>query len=220
MISRTMKYIKLYEELEGFEKVWEEDEPSRSDNNLYYKFLKMNNIIYLVEKYSKDKTIFYNNYIVKGNFMPELIEISNVDLKNIFRSIIPFVIYFNKDFEYCYFERLPKNIKNIVKKSYDIYESFDFEETWIDDESEKNIEIDLTNVKLGKSGPEFNVLDKVIIKNKYRSFNNQIGYVIDYDGDFSAYLIYFINNIGLSYTYNNIPRGHVWWVHYTELKKI
>ncbi len=114
-----------------------------------------------------------------------------------------------------------------------LYEKFedDFEETWIDDES--SLEIDISNVKLGKDGPEFKVLDKVkVIVDIYADYSyapkinlyNKIGYVIDCNTN-NEYLIYFIENVN-GHDGNNvikkysIPFGHGWWINSYNLKKI
>ncbi len=72
----------------------------------------------------------------------------------------------------------------------------EFEEIWLD---EPEIEIYLTGVKLGKGGPEFNLLDKVIVNNFhndfYKNINNKIGYIIDYFDYDNTYLIYFIEKV-------------------------
>ncbi len=95
-----------------------------------------------------------------------------------------------------------------------LYENIDFEETWIDD---PNLEIDISNVKLGKDGQKFKVLDKVI--SKEISTHNKIGYIIDHNNVY--YLVYFIDNIGnTSGEYLNVPEGHGMWIIYDNLKKI
>ncbi len=104
-----------------------------------------------------------------------------------------------------------------------LYENFDFEETWIDEPIDKyNSEIDLSKIKLGKGGPKFNVLDKVIVIGKIPKLYNQIGYIIDYQdmGIYDIHLIYFINDVEGYSGYNNIPDGHGWWLNSEFLKKV
>ncbi len=91
----------------------------------------------------------------------------------------------------------------------------EFEEIWID---EPELEIDLSKVKFGKSGPNFNVLDKVIVNNFYKNVNNKIGYIIDYFDYDNTYLIYFIEKfLKLEETpvrckKYNIPNGYTLWI--------
>ncbi len=111
-------------------------------------------------------------------------------------------------------------------KHIKLYENFDFEEVW-----EEEPPLDLTKIILGKDGPDFNVLDKVISKTIGKSFN-KIGYVIDYypnkvtiSGEViissRTYLIYFIDDISnTSGRYLNIPEGHGMWISSNKLKKI
>ncbi len=112
-----------------------------------------------------------------------------------------------------------------MMKHIKLYENFeDFDETWIDDES--SLEIDISNIKLGKDGPEFNVLDKVKVFSADYILNHEIGYIINYNYsyavDLDLYLIYFINYVGEHDGRHccNIPDGHGLWVPAKNLKKV
>ncbi len=98
-------------------------------------------------------------------------------------------------------------------------------------EEDLNIpEIDLTGVVLGKGGPEFNLLDMVVIPMTHNAYylldikgqrlNGKKGYIIDYDGD--NYLIYFIEKINghNGCKKNNIPNNQGWWLNPWSIKKI
>ncbi len=100
-----------------------------------------------------------------------------------------------------------------------LYENFkDFEEVW---EEEPDLEIDLTGVQLGRRGPDFNILDKVICINQtdgnYKVIDSY-GYIIDYNT--VNYLVYFINNVNGHGGRANIPKGHAWWVPAINLRKV
>ncbi len=105
-----------------------------------------------------------------------------------------------------------------------LYESFDdFEEVWEEGELENpELEIDLTGVELGKGGPHFNVLDRVLCLYPYGGNINvagKVGYIIDYNG--INYLVYFINDIHGHHRKDacNIPDGHGWFVNPLYLQK-
>ncbi len=59
-----MKYIKLYEELKGFEETWIDDEPF-FDNELDFKFVEQLGSIYLISEYINEyEIIIYINELV------------------------------------------------------------------------------------------------------------------------------------------------------------
>ncbi len=104
-----------------------------------------------------------------------------------------------------------------------LYEELEeLEEVW---EEEPDSEIDLTGVNLGKRGPKFNLLDKVVVTSNLfydhmdNPLENKVGYIIDYDG---TYLIYFIDKISGhdgNKGIHNIPNDQGWWLAGDYIKK-
>ncbi len=100
-------------------------------------------------------------------------------------------------------------------KHLKLYEKFedDLEEVW---EEEPDLEIDFSKIVLGYNGPEFKVLDKVIVNNNI--INNKVGYIIQYSIN---YLVYFVDYVGgHDGRHRDIPDGYGMWVNGKDIKKI
>ncbi len=118
-----MKYIKLYEELEGFEETWIDDEPS-----LDFKFIKQNGLIYLMTEYINEyETNIYNNfkYMIYGHKIHNVVKIyyyKNDLVERIIDNKKTIKIYSLSlgDFVSCLFKNLPMDIQDKVLKSYNI----------------------------------------------------------------------------------------------------
>ncbi len=124
-----MKYLKLYENFENdFEDDFEETWIDEPDDNLDYKFINIENDVYLIEKYiNETNSILYENYnwfvFTRDKI---LISQSITGTNNVVNDIITnkksFYIYIDNidDWEKIYFEDLPKNIQFKVLNSYNI----------------------------------------------------------------------------------------------------
>ncbi len=134
-----MKHIKLYESFD-IQETWI-DEP---EDNLDYKFVLINNNLYLIEKYNKTKSIIYKNYTYNGNLIKHK-NTSIIFTNSIFSLIWPdgyiwkynlqdilsnkksFKIYKNmgwvrkyKDWRSMLFKYLDENIQSKILESYNI----------------------------------------------------------------------------------------------------
>ncbi len=223
-----MKYLKLYEELEGFEETWIDDESPIDEKYRKHKipkilvdFLKNENIL--------DKFIInFERQHPKENFYEFF---CNPRIEDFIRlsKLINYAFFWGYTPEGTSFwtkiSRKWQNIPGLNRKvrnlkSNELYESLDdFEEVW---EEEPDLEIDLSKIIFGDDGPEFKVKDKVIYTiGDYE----HIGYIVTYDIFEKQYLVYFPEEYGhfdghnASHKYGDLHRRG-WWIYTRNLKKI
>ncbi len=155
-----MKYLKLYEELEDFEETWIDDEPSNEYRKhklpkLLYYFLDREGVLdeFINNFENQHPNEIYFDYINKKgtiafNFTDDCFNWSRTPEKHNFWSEITV-----KWRDTLRSDDIHKRIKN-----FELYESFDFEETWIQEEDDYD---DIKDLKKG---------DRVLIINRLKDY--------------------------------------------------